>query len=95
MGRGERAYQSCGIGAVEAEEGDRGFDGRARGRGGGECPDLADDRSLGACNPRKAEQCLSRQHGYVWDRMRKSGVECRQSRASVFRNEVWDACSAV
>lgn len=57
-----RAYQSGGIGAVEAEEGDRGVDFPAGGWRG-ERPGLGEDGSLGDRGPHGAEQCLSRQHG--------------------------------
>ena len=56
------AYQSSGIGAVEAEEGDRRVDLLARGRRG-EGADLAEEGALGSCRPRGAQQCLSREHG--------------------------------
>jgi hypothetical protein len=62
-----RAYQGRGIGAVEAEEGDRGQDLVAAGGGGGVGAGLGEGGSLGDRGPRGAEQCLSRQHGWMGD----------------------------
>ena len=68
-GSGGRAYQSSGIGAVEAEEGDRGLHLLARGRRG-KGAGLAEESTLGSCRPRGAQQCLSREHGDWGDGVR-------------------------
>lgn len=56
------AYQSSGIGAVEAEEGDGSLDLLARG-GCSEGADLAGNGALRSSRPRGAEHSLSREHG--------------------------------
>ncbi len=67
--RGGWAYQSSGIGAVEAEEGDRRLHLLARGRRG-KGAGLAEESTLGSCRPRGAQQCLSREHGDWGDGVR-------------------------
>ena len=73
-----RAYQGRSVGAVDAEEGDGGEDLVAAGGGGGIGAGLGEGGSLGDRGPRGAEQCLSRQHGWMGVRWEDWGLECRE-----------------
>lgn len=69
-GIGAVTYQGSGIGAIEAEE----RDGRLYGLvGGGVRADLRGKGPRGSCSPGGAEQCLSRQHGVLWERVVDGG----------------------
>ena len=85
-----RAYQGRGVGAVDAEEGDGGEDPLAAG-GGGVGAGLGEGASLGDRGPRGAEQCLSRQHGWMGDGGEDWGLECREVELG-FQKRGLDCC---